>query len=130
MRVPQGSFNFSNGPTCFFSQSSVATGSSNDSATGSSATALARLDQGFVSVQVAGNGFVPNVGYSDSYAHALVWDTLTFSGAAPGAVATVTMTGNATLSGDARISAAVLLLDPSAGGPDRLSTVDTGRQFQ
>lgn len=107
---PEGSFNFLNGPTCFFSRSSIASGSSSDGASGSSGSATARLDQGFVSVQVSGNGL-------GSYAHALVWDTLTFSGAAPGAVATLTMTGSASLSGDARIDAAALLVDPSVSGP-------------
>jgi hypothetical protein len=106
---PQGSFNFLGDSPCFFSFAGA--GSRSDGATGSSAAAQADLAQGFVSVQVSGTTFIPNVGNGSSYAHALVWDTLTFSGAAPGASVTITMSGTAGLSGDARIGAVAVLFD-------------------
>ena len=104
---PEGSFNFLNGGNCFssLSQSATsATGLLNDTSTGSFAAASANLATGAVRVSVTGvTGPTPG----SAGAHALVWDTLTFSGAAPGASITLTMTGTASLSGDARFAAGI-----------------------
>jgi hypothetical protein len=103
----------SNAATCFLSSSDVSgvSGSLNDNGTGSSAAATANLGLGYVGVSVTGvTGPTPG----SSYARALIWDTLTFSGAAPGATVTITMAGNASLSGDARIAATAILL-PATG---------------
>jgi hypothetical protein len=79
----------------------------NDPVTGSFAAASANLGSGAVSVSVAGvTGPTPG----SAGAHALIWDTLTFSGAAPGATVTITMSGTASLGGDARIAAGAVLL--------------------
>jgi hypothetical protein len=107
---PVGSFNFLNGGNCFFSQAAGVAGTS-DAATGANASAFADFSKGQVSVNLSGTGFTPGAGYGGTFAHALIWDTLTFSGAAPGATATVTISGNSTLSGDARIGAVAVLFD-------------------
>jgi hypothetical protein len=95
----------------FSSTTSGVSGSLSDPSTGSSAGATANQSLGYVGASVSGVGG-PTPG--SSYARALVWDTLTFSGAAPGATVTITMSGNAALSGDARIAATAILL-PASG---------------
>ncbi|HET7085222.1 MAG TPA: PEP-CTERM sorting domain-containing protein [Rhizomicrobium sp.] len=107
---PVGTFNFTNGGNCFFSQSNAVIAIS-DAGTGASATAFADLSKGQVSVNLSGSGFTQGLGYGGTYAHALIWDTLIFSGAAPGATVTVTISGNSALSGDARIDAVAVLFD-------------------
>jgi hypothetical protein len=111
------------GIPCVFSdtQSAVsANGSLSDAFTGSSASAQAKLAQGSLSVAVSGisyflTAYIPGVGQGyipgSANASALIWDTLTFSGAAPGAAVTVTMSGTAYLEGDARLSVNADLLD-------------------
>jgi hypothetical protein len=98
-----------------------------DTGTRSSASATANLGLGYVSASASGEtGPTP----ASAYAHALIWDTLTFSGAAPGAKVTITMAGNATLSDDARIAATVILLPESGGvGADPFSLLE-GNYFE
>jgi len=114
-QAPEGSFNFlNNGTSCFSSFAPppfAANGSLSDSSTGSSASAQADLAQGSLSVAVSGvTGPTPG----SAGAHAVVWDTLTFSGAAPGASVTITVSGTSTLSGDARVNAGAILLQSGA----------------
>jgi hypothetical protein len=109
-QYPEGSLNFLDGGNCFFSQATT-TETLSDAVTGASATASADLSSGQVSVNLSSNA------YSGAYAHALIWDTLTFSGAAPGAQATVTISGNSAMSGDARLDTVVELVNPADIGP-------------
>lgn len=69
----------------------------------SSAYAFADLATGNLSVKASGTYF--NGGFFGAGAASLIWDTYTFSGAAPGATATITMTGTDGLSVNGRISA-------------------------
>lgn len=107
---PEGSFNFLDGGNCFssLSQSSSVSRALNDAGTGSFASAKANLAAGSVSVTVSGvTGPTPG----SAGAHALIWDTLVFSGARPGATVTLTMSGTTTLAGDARVGATAVLLE-------------------
>lgn len=102
-----GSYNFVTNANCFFSLAPLATaGFVAD--TGSSAFAQAQFSLGAVSVATSSSSG------THSGASTLIWDTLTFSGAAPGAEATVTMSGASSLAGDGRTSAVVWLGAPPA----------------
>lgn len=104
-----------NGNTCFLdlSQTTAATGSA--SSANSSSSATANLGLGTLSATAsATTSNSPN----GTQSHAVIWDTVTFSGAKAGDVATLTISGNATVSaplagiGDtARANAAAILID-------------------
>ena len=67
----------------------------------STATATANVAAGFVSVSVA-TAASPQLSVSDhAYGHALVWDTLTFTGVTPGDRVTLNMSGTWGGAGDA-----------------------------
>ena len=109
-----GGVNCPNSP-CFFdlSQTSAATGST--SGGNSSASAVANLGSGFVSATASAT---TDSTFNGSQSHAVIWDTVTFSGAKPGDVATLAISGTATVSaslpmtGDtARANAAAILVD-------------------
>jgi hypothetical protein len=103
------------GNSCFLnlSQTTAATGSASSSNSGSSATANRAL--GTVSATAsASDASGPN----GTQSHAVIWDTVTFSGAKTHDVATLTISGNATVTGPlpvsgdtARANAAAILLD-------------------
>ena len=105
------------GSPCFFdlSQTTAATGSTG----GSNSTASAvseNLALGFVSATASATTD-DNV-RNGTQSHALIWDTVTFSGAHAGEVATLTISGSATVSGPlpvtgetARANAAAILID-------------------
>ena len=104
-----------NGNTCFLnlSQTAAATGSANGS--NSSASATANLGLGTVSATVSAT---TDTNPNGTQSHAVIWDTVTFSGAKAGDVATLTISGIATVSaplagtGDtARANAAAILID-------------------
>ena len=94
-----GDFFTTNGAMCFFSSSQGSGVASNlsDNATSSSASAVASLSQGYVSASATGTSFTHEDVGGDvpgaAIVHALIWDTLTFEGASPGAVATIIMSG-------------------------------------
>jgi hypothetical protein len=90
------------------SQTTAATGSANSG--NSSASATANLGLGTVSATASATTG-PNANGAQS--HAVIWDTVTFSGAKPGDMATLTISGNASVSaGDtARANAAAILFD-------------------
>jgi hypothetical protein len=106
-----------NGNSCFLnlSQITAATGSANGA--NSSASATASLQLGTLSASAsATTDSSPNGAQS----HAVIWDTVTFSGARFGDVATLTISGNATVSaplsvsGDtARANASAILINES-----------------
>lgn len=109
-----GGANCPNSP-CFFnlSQTSAATGSTSSNNSGSTATA--NLALGFVSATASAT---TDNNFNGAQSHAVIWDTVTFSGAKPGDVATLTISGSATVSlplpvtGDtARANAAAILVD-------------------
>jgi hypothetical protein len=102
---PVGSFDFTSFRCSFVTSNGFSNTSESQISTGSSAYAQASLGEGFVSAGASGTYFVPNVAYGYATAFATIWDTLIFSGAAPGETATVTMTGNSGFQGDARITA-------------------------
>lgn len=96
-----------NNANCLFkvySPPAVAAGSL--SGANSSVSASANLGLSTVSATVSAN----DQGLNYSQSHAVIWDTVTFSGAAPGAVATLTISGNAIISGDARANALAILI--------------------
>jgi hypothetical protein len=98
---------YSNNANCLFkvfSPPAVAAGSL--SGTNDGVSASANLALSTVSATVSAN----NQGGNYSQSHAVIWDTVTFSGAAPGAVATLTIAGNAIISGDARANALAILI--------------------
>jgi hypothetical protein len=80
------------------------------SATDAGASASANFAAGVVSASASDAGG-SNSQYSQ--AHAIVWDTVTFSGAAPGAVATLTTSESAGVSGASRAGATAILMDTS-----------------
>lgn len=92
-------------PGCTFSIAPLAADASAGGAFNQpgSAVAHANLTTGYVSAGTSSPGVsVPDGGQMAVSASALIWDTLTFSGAAPGAMATLTMTGTWNLLGDGR----------------------------
>jgi hypothetical protein len=103
-----------NNADCGFSSAPLLADASRSDAGGVSSVAHADLAGGFVSVGVSGSSPSPG-----AEAHALIWDTLTFSGAAPGARATLTMTGTWGGLGDAQVYAYsdLVLLSDLASDP-------------
>jgi hypothetical protein len=106
-----------NGNSCFLTLSqTTASGSAN--AGNSSASAVANFQSGFLSASVSA---ADSASFNGTQSHALIWDTVTFTGAKSGDLATLTMTGTAIVSppllgtGEtARANAAALLLPVSA----------------
>lgn len=94
---------FINNSVCFFALSQSTTASGFLSDPNSAGSASANLGSGAVSVGASGTNY--------ANAAAIIWDTVTFSGAASGAVATLTMTGSAGLSGAAYARAGALIVD-------------------
>jgi hypothetical protein len=131
--TPEGSINFENNSICFFETSTgFSSGSLSRMSTGTGNFAQASLGEGFLSVGASGNYFVPSVGFGDANASAVVWDTLIFSGAAPGATATIVMTGTVGSAGFASTNAAAFLgtLAPGASaGEAALLLVGGGESF-
>jgi PEP-CTERM motif len=116
--TPEGSINFENNSSCFFETSTgFSSGSLSRVSTGTSNFAQASVGGGFLSVGASGNYYVPSVGYGDANASAVVWDTLTFSGAAPGATGTIVMTGTAGFQGNASVRALALVIPLSSVTP-------------
>src|ERR1700733_9781995 len=109
--TPEGSINYKNNSNCFFETSTgFSNGALSQVSTGTSNFAQASLGEGFVSVGASGTFYVPSVGYGPAEASAVVWDTLTFSGAAPGATGTIVMTGTAGFQGNASVRALALVI--------------------
>lgn len=111
---------FTPGPTCFFDTS---TGFSNGSASASNpiqsgqSFAQADLGQGFVTAGASTGNAISCCGFGGGFAGAIIWDTLTFHGAAPGATVTIVIGGNNGLQGDASTGVgAILISTASAGG--------------
>ena len=99
-----------------FSDTSGVSASLSDSNKGvpSSASAVANLAAGYVSVSVSGLGDNPA---ASANAIAVIWNTLTFSGpSGTSANIVLNMTGTATLTDDASIGATAILYDPLSGG--------------
>jgi hypothetical protein len=117
--ITQGTCPLASNANCFFGAGS---GSLSQPATGSSAEAIASLATDMVSVNVSGDLGGDVVGSAN--AHALIWDTVTFSGAAAGATGILTVGGDASLSGNARMNATMIFLPfadiPSIASPDAL----------
>ena len=106
---------------CFenLSQSTGVTGAT--SGTNTSVTATANLALGYVSATASATD---SSGFNGSQSHAVIWDTVTFSGARAGDVATLTISGYAavsapllntdgTLSDTARANASAILMNES-----------------
>jgi len=125
--TPEGSINFENNSICFFETSTgFSSGSLSRMSTGTGNFAQASLGEGFLSVGASGNYFVPSVGFGDANASAVVWDTLTFSGAAPGATGTIVMTGTAGFQGNASLRAFALVTPLSSVTPAFTPLYDLG----
>lgn len=93
----------------------AAYGSTIDPVSGSSVSASASLATGSVSVTVAGQTFIPNIGSASSYGSALIWDTLRFSGAGTGTAVQLTMSGASSIVGDGQVRLLANLLAESPG---------------
>lgn len=124
-----------NNASCGFSiDPAFATASRATSSEPGTAQATANLATGFVSAAASSSGTTASVA-DHAYAHALLWDTLTFSGALPGAQITLTMSGTWGGANDARVqafSALVLRTDivkPSENLGLYLSGIYVGHDF-